>query len=455
VKKIGLIVEPHFKIELMQLHASFKAISWYLRLWFWVCLSSIAAILRNIDPEKTQWETIYKLVDLSQHASFFKWLLNGFKSSRLYEHITKLTISIPVNLMPITTKFHFKLDAPALDAQLLTFPGIEPPVTKNPLFISVQDLVGRALQRNHGLELARARASHRPPVPRPIIENVQENPLSKQLRAFDNVNMTTGDELGVYINTNECGVAELCEAMTQIKAKPNGCHIGFSGWHNFDIMTQRKSARGIICDINPENALFIHYVLNVVRQSSSRDDFMEKMIAFVQSIPSLISYVRNPGPIHPLAFQVNVSEDPLYRAYRDEVTRSTADDTIAQIKTELKRPTSWLFTEERFQFIKALAENDLIVTLTEDICATKTFFDIVSLLRRNGQHIDSLYVSNIVDGLRGQAVSLCIETIKAILHGGDAILIYSDKSLEQHLLTADNASNLETIFSHNSPGFFA
>ena len=132
--------------------------------------------------------------------------------------------------------------------------------------------------------LLRKSVSNVIPVPRLAVKDIKEDALSKKLRQFDNSTIAApySPNTGIYINTNERGVIDTSSALDKIPRITKSCHIGFSGWHNFDIMAQRCSDRGIICDLNPENALFLYFVLFYVRTCTNRFDFIERINQFIK-----------------------------------------------------------------------------------------------------------------------------------------------------------------------------
>jgi len=254
----------------------------------------------------------------------------------------------------------------------------------------------------------------RPPVPRLPIKGIQQDALSKRIRGYDNVDLKEPTGAGVFINTNEWGENETTLRLKQIDMIQKGCHIGFSGWHNFDIMAQRNSARGIICDLNPENALFLHHVLINLRASKNRLDFIQNIKIYIEAyeIGRLIR-LRTDLTLS-ISFSPNVKDDPIYANwthYADEVD------------VELKRETSWLFYDERFEHIKKLAMTDKIALITENILASKTFVQIANLLRDNAEQIDTVYISNIAHYIADKDQESFIKTIQALSSNKETILI--------------------------------
>lgn len=262
------------------------------------------------------------------------------------------------------------------------------------------------------------------PVPRKSIKNVKENDLSKKLRSYDNIEIKYPFPIqcGVYINTNECGVNDTAATLATLPKIQQSFHVGFSGWHNFDIMAQRHSSGGLVCDINPENALFLHTVLKYVRRYESRDDFINKINRYIEKYcyegqrtnKNLKSYQKKHCE-KSIKFSINVSdEDPYVDHY----------SVLEEINLERKRETSWLYTDSSYAYIRELALNDKIVLITENICAQDTFNAIKNTLLGASIKIDTLYVSNISETIFSKEDrNNFLSTIKCLLTENNTILI--------------------------------
>lgn len=260
------------------------------------------------------------------------------------------------------------------------------------------------------------------PVPRLGIKDIREDALSKRLRRFDNDKITMSNSNGIYINTNEHEVKATAVTLSQLPLIDHSCHIGFSGWHNFDIMAQRNSSRGIICDLNPENALFLSLVLFNIRQCNSRFEFIDKISHFINTnrYDGLRSNKdREPwlGTVNALSikFSLNVSEEPPYSQHYS---------IKEEVPLELKRETSWLYTDARYEYIRKLALSDKIALITEDICKTDTFAGIAQMLKENMIQIDTVYVSNIAEWVDSEDDRAAFyKTTQLFLSDHDTILI--------------------------------
>lgn len=304
------------------------------------------------------------------------------------------------------------------------------------------------LERKHSNQTnATDSKPQRPAVPRLPIIGIEENPLSKRIREnFDNSNLSFPDDhfYEVYINTNEIGIEDVHEILKDIPMMTEGCHIGFSGWHNFDIMAKRRSGRAIICDINPENALFLHQVLDILRRSENRDNFIEEIVAFIEKYK--YSYSCNPDDLElSINFACNVSDDALY------LSCDTISDEIA---IELKRPSSWLFSQDQYDHIRKLALNDRIALITQNICNSEIFKKLAKLLNDNNIPVDTLYLTNIAYYMKGSNIKLFLQTIET-LSASDTILITTEpnKILVQQCNTMKNIreAGLEKFFFKETP----
>lgn len=253
----------------------------------------------------------------------------------------------------------------------------------------------------------------RPPVPR-INPSQVSDPLSRRLLKLDNLELSKPSISDtVYIGTNESNVAASFEKLSSIESI-NGCHVGFSGWYNLDIAAERRSSRVIICDINPENAFFLGESLRILRKSVDPDEFIQRMIGFVEENEFRTNGIRvlNKNIANSIFFSANVSNDPLYQG-----TCFTADE----LRVELKRPLSWVFDLEKFYHIKRLAISDKIVVLTENICNTETFLRLKKILMDNGVPIETLYLSNIADILPSTQINNFLETVGVLSPGSTVI----------------------------------
>ncbi|USQ14680.1 hypothetical protein J2N86_05085 [Legionella lytica] len=263
---------------------------------------------------------------------------------------------------------------------------------------------------------------HHIPVPHHPPHFLRQDPISKHLRKHDNkeIKFPFPNQTGVYINTNEHYVKPVFDQIGLFPQVIDAMHIGFSGWHNFDIMVQRKSSRGIICDINPENALFMHYTLKYLIRCANKDEFIQKMTQFVkknQYEGSRTNFEKSSyhSIVKPksIKFSLNISEE-----YPDHYA------VIEEIALEQQRETSWLFTDERYDYIRALALTDKIAVITQSICEHETFARIRRLLTENSIPIDTVYVSNIGEWMctKEQKTDF-IETISLLLNDNETILI--------------------------------
>lgn len=206
--------------------------------------------------------------------------------------------------------------------------------------------------------------------------------LSKHLLQLNN-RECRGDLFGVYLTTNESNSRSIQQIIKQGSFKEKGCHVGFSGFHNFDIMAARQSVRGLIFDFNPWNALLLDHALSLMLRCRSRQEWLIEFSKTVKDLESCQSQR------HPSYFSPNVNDEA------DFAWQKGCGNTIEELENEFQREGSWLSTEENYQYIKKLAEAGKIVCITEDIRNTRTFEKVACLFKEHGEPIGTLYISNI------------------------------------------------------------
>ena len=208
-------------------------------------------------------------------------------------------------------------------------------------------------------------------------------PLSQKLRKLNDITCS-GCVMGVFITTNEKGTEKTRQDLIRLPKLDNGCHVGFSGLHNFDIIAYRRSKYGLICDYNPQNTIFVSQVLEIVKNSKTREECVASICAYVQKAQRKYIKIGSQTPIpkvQEIEFSVNILTECV--------------EPTEEIEKELTREGSWLATKEDFQYIKALALSDRIVAINADIRDTHRFKEIEKNIKESELEIDTLYVSNI------------------------------------------------------------
>ena len=194
----------------------------------------------------------------------------------------------------------------------------------------------------------------------------------------------------IFLTTNEkVNFAALAELGRSSKI-PLSCHIGFSGWHNFDLMAASMPEYGIICDINFRNTRLIHVTLQILSTAKDRFDFVHKFTPLVAK-----SFYFMPN----LKFENLVNESD-------------------ELKGELTRKGSWLSSDSSFKYIQKAALLGKIAALTVDICSTSTFERMGRILQENSIKVTSLYVSNIAQYLpNAESRHSYASSIRALVDG--------------------------------------
>lgn len=219
------------------------------------------------------------------------------------------------------------------------------------------------------------------------------NPLSKKIRACHNSDIEPKNTDIVYIGTNEEKLKSSKNILYRSKkiGLDDVCHIGCSGYYNFDVAYWRKSDYIIIFDINPKQIKFMKHTLLILKSSSDRRKFVDNCISYMDKI-SEVMYQEE------ITFSPNISNDPSYAKIKiAQNNHLDLRDEVIQIIYELIRDGSWLSTDASYKYIRKLAMEDKITIFCEDIKSIGVFKYIGELLKTNHIIIDTLYISNVQD----------------------------------------------------------
>lgn len=252
------------------------------------------------------------------------------------------------------------------------------------------------------------------------IPQFKNNLLSEEIRRFSS-NDSTDPTGGVYITTNESNLPAVRKILLNTPKVSESCHIGFSGWYNFDIMALRESAYGLICDFNPENKIFLEKTLELLKSSQTREIFVKAIRQYIQSTP--------------IRFEFNVGDE------------SSAQDSDEEVRNELTREGSWLSNDKGFEHIKTLAKQDKIAVITQNICNSHQFQKIAKIYQDNGISIDTLYLSNIWSpvSMEGEkAKKSYLSTVHYLIKPNTKIINCISGDLQQRIFLGKDLQGHET-----------
>lgn len=234
----------------------------------------------------------------------------------------------------------------------------------------------------------------------------------------------------VYIGTNETGLEQSRLILEQ--TKQSNCHIGVSGFYNFDIGYWRKSNFVIIFDINPNQIFFLTKSIQILCQSPNRRTFVDTLI----------------DQISDLSFSINISTDKSYaRLKQMDDSNPVVGDEIVQLIYELNRPGSWLATDDSFDHIRKLALNDQISLFCEDI---RSIDRLGHILRQNHVVVDTLYLSNVYDWMATETDRQAFNQAVCQLVQPSTLIIEADQRVDmyQYIVTGAKFISRSTDTHH-------
>lgn len=232
--------------------------------------------------------------------------------------------------------------------------------------------------------------------------------LSRRIRKLHNCDI--GDGNIVYIATNEVGTERVTETLKIVPRTCKSCHVGFSGWYNFDLVAIRRSDQVILCDINPHQVKFLKYTLQFITISKTRQEFVTQICNFVDEQKQL----HDNDVSDYLWFDTNI---------HTQYTISGTGQPQEVIAQELNRSNSWLSTDDNFYYIQSLVFRDKIAVIVTDIGDYDRFTKIYKLLDDNFYHIDTLYLSNIIDWVPNSDTTHLNKTLSILINPASTLII--------------------------------
>ncbi len=178
-----------------------------------------------------------------------------------------------------------------------------------------------------------------------------------------------------YIGCNEEKQSEILQLVDETShiAADQRVHVGFSVWFNLDLISVSKPAYAIICDVDNHVMEIYEGIQNCLLESESPDSFVHKFRLFL---------IENAD-----RFFSGLPEEEISK--------------IFDVNAELRRPGSWLMSQDKFAVIKSLHEKGRVLYLNLDITDQKGEFErIHAWMRDKDLALDTLYVSNIVEWLK-------------------------------------------------------
>ena len=259
------------------------------------------------------------------------------------------------------------------------------------------------------------------------------DPLSNKIRSFHNLNINKNDLC--YIGTNDYGLSRINKILREYNNKiSETCHIGVSGYYNFDIAVFRRSNRIIIFDNNEQQIKFMKQTLRCIHMSKNREEFIHNMNSYLnikyQEHSILLKEKQldfKKSKIEGMFFMINISEDEDYKnlKYDDNV----GTEAITEIIYELGRKGSWLFNDDTYNYMRKLVIKDHIAIFCEDIRSIDIFKRISNILQNNNIFIDTLYLTNVIGYMDNNDKLLYNQTVE-YLSNNKTLIIESKKILK-------------------------
>jgi len=175
-----------------------------------------------------------------------------------------------------------------------------------------------------------------------------------------------------YVLSNEKGQTKLFSELAPVSTRSNGIHLGFACWLNFDLIALRKPQFAILCDIDTDMIALLDLIKETVKTSSTQDEFIE---AFWQKLSKTNNFSGLLG--------------------KKEILNKERFREKMQSK-------GWLSSQENFLTVKQMYFDGKIIHRVLNVTDTSgKFTQIQSWARENQLAFDTIYLSNIVEWVKG------------------------------------------------------
>lgn len=169
-------------------------------------------------------------------------------------------------------------------------------------------------------------------------------------------NLSKQHDTTVFQLCNEKHRARTLVKLGKYPKIPESLHFGFSCWANYDIMAERQSKYGILCDISPAAIKYLDELRNMILLSSDLDSFIK-------------------------LFRAEFYEAPLI---------------CKTISEEKNRPRYWVGDGDKFLYIQKMYKEGRIKHVQLNMSNnTGMFSKINDFIKQKGWRVDTIYTSNV------------------------------------------------------------
>jgi len=268
--------------------------------------------------------------------------------------------------------------------------------------------------------------------------------------------------------SNELGYQKVLQKLDELNVR-GGVYIGVGPEQNFTYIAAVRPSYAFILDIRRDNRLQHLFYKALFALARTRAEYLalwlgrplrESAERWTQASIADLVQLMDATPPDPSYFrmtlerayalierQFGVPLTPEDRGRIEEMARNFYEDgldiryethfrrswrqfpTLRQLllETDLRgRPRNFLATEERFQFLKQLHEQDRIIPVTGDFAGPKALRAIGDYVRRLGETVSVFYVSNVEYYLlQNDAFAAFAENVKALPRTERSLIIRS------------------------------
>jgi hypothetical protein len=226
--------------------------------------------------------------------------------------------------------------------------------------------------------------------------------FSTHLARFDRPSAALAGN-SIYVLPNDQGLDRTRHILSQqARLASRSLHIGCAGFYNFDVIAQRRSTYGLIIDTNRNYGDFFRKVTNLILETSSRHQFVDRFVKWLSSLK-------------------RAEREPFFLPF-------IKGSLVEHLRQELNRAGSWLSSDEHYRYIREdIVQKGRLTVITENMTRANTCQAIRDTVDKHGVVIDTVYTCNITDFLATLSQQSLFDQSVARLLQPNSVWIYCEQ----------------------------
>jgi len=227
----------------------------------------------------------------------------------------------------------------------------------------------------------------------------------------------------LFVNSNERGMQSVGTVLKSRSFDGEGCHVGVSAWHNYDIAAATRLKKLVIADFAQVTHDFHATSIELLKSCTTREEFIKQIAK--KLLDATDGPVTENDFMHHFQLIIWENDIPvkLEDRYQQIASGELYDKIVEALKIEMNRSGSWLSSDDHFNYIRTLAVQGNIVSYHTNLADQNSFRSFSAKLNQICSTVNTLYLSNVQDWIHSSsALKQYVENIKSITEDQSLII---------------------------------